>query len=31
MAMQDNLKKYEERFGTIKEAPEVEREIGFKA
>jgi hypothetical protein len=31
MAMQDNLKKYEERFGTIKEAPEVETEIGFKA
>lgn len=31
-AMQDNLKKYEERFGEIKEvaAPE-EKEIGFRA
>jgi len=29
-AMQDNLKKYEENFGAIKEAPELDKEIGFK-
>ena len=29
-AMQDNLKKYEERFGTVKEAKELDKEIGFK-
>ncbi len=29
-AMQDNLKKYEERFGKIEEAPELDKEIGFK-
>ncbi|MFH0891496.1 MAG: DUF3467 domain-containing protein [Candidatus Falkowbacteria bacterium] len=30
-AMQDNLKKYEEHFGVIKEAPgPEEKEIGFK-
>jgi hypothetical protein len=31
MAMQDNLKKYEEKYGAIKEAPELDKEIGFKA
>jgi 23S rRNA U2552 (ribose-2'-O)-methylase RlmE/FtsJ len=30
-AMQDNLKKYEEKFGIIKEAPEIDKEIGFKS
>ena len=30
-AMQDNLNKYEEQFGEIKEAPELNKEIGFKA
>ncbi len=30
-AMKDNLRKYEERFGEIKEAPEVSQEIGFKS
>lgn len=30
MAMQENLKKYEEKFGIIKEAPELDKEIGFK-
>lgn len=29
-AMEDNLKKYEERFGKIEEAPELDKEIGFK-
>lgn len=29
-AMQDNLKKYEEKFGQIEEAAEVNKEIGFK-
>lgn len=29
-AMQDNLKKYEEKFGQIQEAPELNKEIGFK-
>lgn len=29
-AMQDNLKKYEEKFGVIAEAPELNKEIGFK-
>ena len=29
-AMSDNLKKYEERFGKVKEAPELDKEIGFK-
>jgi len=31
MAMQENLKKYEEKFGIIKEAPELDKEIGFKS
>lgn len=32
MAMQDNLKKYEQQFGVIKEAESMnEKEIGFKA
>lgn len=30
-AMNDNLKKYEEKFGEIKEAAGQEKEIGFKA
>jgi len=30
-AMNDNVKKYEERFGTIKEVENIEKEIGFKA
>lgn len=29
-AMVDNLKKYEEKFGEIKEAEEVSKEIGFR-
>lgn len=29
-AMQDNIKKYEESFGEIKEAPGMDKEIGFK-
>ncbi len=29
-AMQDNLKKYEDRFGEIKEILDNEKEIGFK-
>jgi hypothetical protein len=29
-AMSDNLKKYEERFGTVAEAENIEKEIGFK-
>jgi len=29
-AMQDNLKKYEEQYGTIQEAKDVNNEIGFK-
>lgn len=29
-AMSDNLKKYEERFGTVTEAENIEKEIGFK-
>lgn len=29
-AMQDNVKKYEEKFGEIKEAESVSEEIGFK-
>jgi 3-dehydroquinate dehydratase len=29
-AMEDNLKKYEERFNKIEEAPELDKEIGFK-
>ncbi|MFH1427460.1 MAG: DUF3467 domain-containing protein [Patescibacteria group bacterium] len=29
-AMVDNLKKYEERFGEVKEAPGLDKEIGFK-
>ncbi|MCX6796376.1 MAG: DUF3467 domain-containing protein [Candidatus Falkowbacteria bacterium] len=29
-AMTDNLKKYEEKFGNIKEAEELDKEIGFK-
>jgi len=30
-AMQENVKKYEEKFGEIKEAESVNEEIGFKA
>ena len=30
-AMMDNLKKYEEKFGEVKEAEELDKEIGFKA
>ena len=30
-AMADNLKKYEEKFGEVKEAAELDKEIGFKA
>ena len=30
-AMVDNLKKYEEKFGEVKEAEELDKEIGFKA
>jgi hypothetical protein len=30
-AMQNNLKMYEEKFGTIEEAAELDKEIGFKA
>lgn len=29
-AMRDNIKKYEDKFGEIKESPEVNKEIGFK-
>ena len=29
-AMGENLKKYEERFGEVKEAPEMNKEIGFR-
>lgn len=29
-AMQDNLKKYEEKFGEIKEIENLDKEIGFK-
>jgi len=29
-AMSENLKKYEDRFGEIKEAPGMDKEIGFK-
>lgn len=29
-AMQENIKKYEEKFGEIKEAESVNEEIGFK-
>ncbi len=29
-AMSENLKKYEEKFGEIKEAAGLEKEIGFK-
>ncbi|MCK5415816.1 DUF3467 domain-containing protein [Candidatus Parcubacteria bacterium] len=29
-AMQENIKKYEEKFGEIKESPDVNKEIGFK-
>lgn len=29
-AMDENLKKYEERFGEIKTAPGIDKEIGFK-
>ena len=29
-AMSENLKKYEERFGAIAEAEELNKEIGFK-
>jgi len=30
VAMEDNLKKYEERFGQVKEAERPDKEIGFK-
>jgi len=30
-AMMDNLKKYEEKFGEVKESAELDKEIGFKA
>lgn len=30
MAMQDNLKKYEEKYGVVKESGELDKEIGFK-
>lgn len=30
-AMQNNLKMYEEKFGEVKEAEDLDREIGFKA
>jgi hypothetical protein len=30
-AMAENLKKYEEQFGEVKEAAELDKEIGFKA
>ncbi|HOZ56250.1 MAG: hypothetical protein BWY51_00088 [Parcubacteria group bacterium ADurb.Bin316] len=30
-AMTDNLKKYEEKFGEVKESAELDKEIGFKA
>lgn len=30
-AMSDNLKKYEDRFGTVTEAENLDKEIGFKA
>lgn len=29
-AMTENLKKYEEKFGSIKEAEDLSKEIGFK-
>jgi hypothetical protein len=29
-AMAENLKKYEEQFGEVKEAAELDKEIGFK-
>jgi len=29
-AMSDNLKKYEERFGAVTEAENLDKEIGFK-
>ena len=29
-AMEDNLKKYEDRFGEVKEAAGLDKEIGFK-
>jgi hypothetical protein len=29
-AMEDNLKKYEDRFGKVKEAESLDKEIGFK-
>lgn len=31
VAMQENLKKYEENFGAIKESEELNKQIGFKA
>ncbi len=30
LALQDNLKKYEENFGEVKEAESLEQNIGFK-
>lgn len=29
-AMEENLKKYEEKFGKVEEAEEVDKEIGFR-
>ena len=29
-AMADNMKKYEEKFGEVKETPGLDQEIGFK-
>lgn len=29
-AMTDNLKKYEDKYGLVKEAEELDKEIGFK-
>lgn len=29
-AMTENLKKYEDKYGVIEEAPELNKEIGFK-
>lgn len=30
-AMNENLKSYEEQFGEVKEAADIDKEIGFKA
>ena len=31
IAMQENLDNYEKKFGIVKEAEDIEKEIGFKA